>query len=1829
MNANALIEELQGLGVELWAEREQLRFRAPKGVLTEERLAALRSFKTQIVDLLRGAAPDTVTADIEGRHEPFPLTEVQEAYLLGRNESFGFGGVACHGYLEAVYPVLDPQLLEDAWNQLIVRHDMLRAEVSADGYQRVLPEVPRYRIAIEDGRDRLPSELERHLQATRSEMDHRLYPIGQWPMFELRLTRTQGADILHFSLDALVADWASAGILFSELNQLIHGHGNALPELEISFRDYVLTQRRMRDGAAYRQARDYWLARLDDLPPAPRLPTLSLPAAEPARFHRHHWRLPAGHWQALRQQAAEQGLTASNVVLAAYVAVLRRWSRGPDFSLNLTLLNRPSLHPQVHALVGDFTSVSLLEVRGAGDQPFHRRAAALGEQLFADLDHRLFSGVEVIREIGRRHGREAALMPVVFTSAIGLGGTGEAEIGCRLENGVTQTPQVFLDCQVRDDADGLEVNWDVRQGVFPAGLVDDMWEAFQTLLLDLAGGERWSATEPVVLPAWQTSTRARVNDTEAPVPDRLLHQAVLEQAALTPNADAVVAPGETLCYGDLVRRAGAVAGALRDRGCRAGDHVAIVMSKGVEQVVGVLGVLLAGAAYLPLEVTQPAKRRDKVLADAAVAAVLVQSPNRPRDLPEGLPVIEVDGLDATEDRPAAAGGDPDSLAYLIYTSGSTGDPKGVMITHRAALNTIEDINRRFEVTGADRVLGLAQLGFDLSVYDIFGPLSRGGALVLPDAQRGADPSHWAECVVRHEVTLWNSVPAQLRMLTHYLDAEPATLSSLRLALVSGDWVPLSLKANLHRHAPDSSLVALGGATEAAIWSNYHRVETVDPEWTSIPYGRPLANQGFRVLDADFRDRPVWVPGELYITGMGLATGYLGDAALTGARFFHHPVDGQRLYRTGDLARYLPSGELEFLGRDDGQVKIRGHRVELGEVEAALSAYPDVAAAAAVVAENDNGDRTLLGFVEAKRGTAPEPASPPVDAARRLAGHQLRDTDTEDAADQVDALHRAALASMLWLMREHGLFADRESRATLDQVLETLAVTPRHRWLVRRWLALLVARGWLAGDDVGGYRRTTALQAGDVERAWRRVGDSAARRDGGAGFVAYHEAHVARLPQLLSGEQNPFELLFPEGAQEPALALYRDDPVARYNNHAVAAFVNRLAVANERTEPLRILEIGAGTGATTEAVVPMLDGCRVEYLFTDLTPFFLSAARQRWRALPWMRFGLFDLDQDYRMQGLAANSLDVVIGAGVLNSTRDPGVAVDRIVELLAPGGWLILTEPTREHPHIMLTQGFMMEPAGDRETGAAPFLSHDGWLHLLASKGGKDHVCLPDSSHPMSAWGMNMIAARFKAERAPLSCESIRAFLAGRLPKYMIPSHLQVLDGLPLTANGKVDRNTLGGWLPAPMMGEDPAVEAPSDDPLEDSLRALWAAALGLPGIGRDDNFYDQGADSLVLARVAGQIRDTVPEAEGLTYDALLRQMLNEPTVAALAAALRSPADETTAKPTDGEAPAEAGTAQARPGSNALIVPFGGGDGPVRVLFHAALGTMDYFQHLGRALAAQQAGPVVGLAVADAEQYVSIPHQELIDRVADDYALRLLDEGYHRFQLIGYCLGGLLAMEVSRRLLERGVEVIDLTLVDSIPMFINTDEELAFEAIFAPNLNLDPVKDVFGEGLNEADVYRAIETLMQRHERHIPAGAMAALDGDEGLRAVAEAVRRRSMIPQDERLAEYARVAAGKAGVPVGPELIPALFRVCRHSMRAACVDPAPYVGDINYLRCQEQQSFGITAGVGHYAAPFWQNACLGEFNLIDVPGNHFSVIEPPHVDTVAAHLAETLRRAL
>ena len=301
---------------------------------------------------------------------------------------------------------------------------------------------------------------------------------------------------------------------------------------------------------------------------------------------------------------------------------------------------------------------------------------------------------------------------------------------------------------------------------------------------------------------------------------------------------------------------------------------------------------------------------------------------------------------------------------MLYTSGTTGEPKGVMISHRSVVNVVQDCNERFEVGPGDRFIGVSAFNFDLSVYDVFGALSAGAAIVLPDADRAADPAHWLELCDRFGVTIWNSVPAIAGLLAEQAEAGEPKLAALRLVMMSGDRIPPALPAALWRVKPDLRLMSLGGPTETTIWNISHPIASAHSELEPVPYGRPNANNRAYITDPDGLDCPDWVTGEICAAGAGLARGYWGDDARTAERFWFDEARRERLYRTGDLGRYLPDGTIDIAGRSDFQIKVNGYRIEAGEVETRLAAIEAVKQAAVVRQAGARGDRLVAHLVAA-------------------------------------------------------------------------------------------------------------------------------------------------------------------------------------------------------------------------------------------------------------------------------------------------------------------------------------------------------------------------------------------------------------------------------------------------------------------------------------------------------------------------------------------------------------------------------------------------------------------------------------------------------------------------------------------------------------------------------------------------------------------------------------------------------------------------------------------------------------------------------------------------
>jgi mycobactin phenyloxazoline synthetase len=731
--------------------------------------------------------------------------------------------------------------------------------------------------------------------------------------------------------------------------------GRDLPELSYTYRQY--RQAIEAEGAQPQPGRDadrdWWALRLPELPDPPALPSTGGRGSKQST-RRWHWLNPQTR-DALFARAQARGITPAMALAAGFANTLVRWSTTSRFLLNVPLFGRQPLHPDVDSLVGDFTSSLLLDVDLAGAHTAAARAQAVQGAMRTAAAHSAYPGLSVLRDLSRHRGTQV-LAPVVFTSALGLGELFSREVTDRFGTPgwiISQGPQVLLDAQVTEFDGGVLVNWDVREGMFPPGVIDAMFAYHIDELLRLASADdAWEAPGPPALPEAQRAVREAANARTAEPSGEALHDGFFRQAERQPDAPAVFASTGDLSYAQLRDQALAVAAALRAAGVATGETIAIMGPKTAEQIPALLGILSVGAVYLPIGADQPRDRAERILETGAVRLALVCGGR-----PLSVPVPELVLADILRDAPAnaeisSARIDPAALAYVLFTSGSTGEPKGVEVTHDAAMNTVEFIGRHFEIGPADRCLALSTLEGDISVMDVFVTLRTGGSLVVVDEAQRRDPDAWARLIETHQVTVLHFMPGWLEML---VEVGRGRLSSVRVIPTGGDWVRPEVVRRLQAEAPGLRFAGLGGATETPVHNSVFEVtEAIPEDWTALPFGVPLPNNACRVVDDTGADCPDWVPGEYWVSGRGIARGYRGRPDLTAERFVEH--DGRIWYRTGDLVRYWPDGTLEFVGRADHRVKISGYRVELGEVETALRRVPGVrTAVAALIAVSGESD----------------------------------------------------------------------------------------------------------------------------------------------------------------------------------------------------------------------------------------------------------------------------------------------------------------------------------------------------------------------------------------------------------------------------------------------------------------------------------------------------------------------------------------------------------------------------------------------------------------------------------------------------------------------------------------------------------------------------------------------------------------------------------------------------------------------------------------------------------------------------------------------------------
>lgn len=1369
----------------------------------------------------------------ENRYLPFPLTDMQQAYWVGRNEFFEGGNVACHIYTEVQFDDLDLERLNLAWQRLINRHEMLRAVVLPVGQQQILAEVPPYEIEVLDLRGQSPQEVESQLETVRQSLSHQVLKTDQWPLFEIRASRLgDQAFRLHISLDLLIADVLSLEIINRELSQLYQNPDTPLTPLELSFRDYVLAEVAIQNSESYQGALDYWRNRLATLPSAPELSLQkNLGSISQPRFTRLSARLDPVNWLRLKNRSTQAGLTPAGILLAAFAEVLKVWSEKPQFTLNLTLFNRLPLHPQVNDIVGDFTSSILLEVDDSTQDTFEARAQRLQEQLWKDLDHRCVGGIQVLRELSRIQDRASgAVMPIAFTSTLTQGTLGQdlftlGGLGEVVYN-ITQTPQVWLDHQVSEQKGALVFNWDVVEGLFSEGLLHDMFDAYCCLLQRLASDEEsWQKTWPEMaqetVPSAQLEQRAVINATGAPISAGMLHTLFAEQVFQRPLHPSVVSHNRTLTYEELDRRSNWVGYQLRQIGARPNTLVAVVMEKGWEQVVAVLGVLKSGAAYLPIDPGLPKERLCYLLEHGEVELILTQSwLNEEVEWPESVQRLCVDDKDVEglPDQSLNPVQSPEDLAYVIYTSGSTGLPKGVMINHRGAVNTIVDINQRFGVGPNDRVLALSSLSFDLSVYDIFGTLAAGGTIVIPKTSTANDPAHWVELITEEKVTIWNSVPALMEMFVEYAANRPEVLPCfLRLVLLSGDWIPVTLPDQIKGLVEGIQVISLGGATEASIWSILYPIETVAPAWKSIPYGKPMVNHRFYVLNEALEPCPEWVSGMIYIAGDGLAKGYWRDEEKTRSSFFDHPRTGERLYRTGDLGRYLPDGNIEFLGRKDFQVKIQGFRIELGEIEAALAQYPGLRAAVVTAVGEPQGNKRLVAYIvpeQKQDATISEP--------QNLTNEKDHQGNHQQEGIPLDPLER-----LKFEQRQPGLRQESErpyiqlTKPELDETLrEKYAERRSYRKFLQQPIPLEQFSRFLncllqlefEGLLLPKYRYASAGSLYPVQTYLYIKPD---RVEGvSAGGYYYHpkEHRLVLLSANAHIERSIHELTNQSIFDESAFSLFLIGQLSAITPLYGEASMHYVTL--EAGLMCQMLEMSAPACDIGLCQIGSLDFERIRHLFVlEESHVFLHCL-----------FG----------GGIAANEA--------------------RFQALLGDAG-----------EYRSFLQLLQQGPAKEK---------HSTTIGIASSS-------------------ISPLVQQSKTDG--IDMDTLRSFLKEKLPDYMMPSTFVTLDTLPLTPNGKVDRKALPSpdairsarrlekTDSSTLLSElnlQSAYVAPRDE-LEQTMVDIWQELLGIKQVGIHDNFFELGGHSLIAVRLFVQIEQRLGENLPLVT------LFQAPTIEQLASILR------------------------------------------------------------------------------------------------------------------------------------------------------------------------------------------------------------------------------------------------------------------------------------------------------------------------------------------------------
>ena len=898
---------------------------------------------------------------------------------------------------------------------------------------------------------------------------------------------------------------------------------------------------------------------------------------------------------------------------------------------------------------------------------------------------------------------------------------------------------------------------------------------------------------------------------------------------------------EEFTYGDVANMVSIIANELILSGAKPGDHISVSIPPSPEALCAILAVVWIGGAYIPINMNQPIERRKLIYKQAEIRYCLSTKNSNALAVEECVNII-VPSTSSLEQKellnrinnsseymrkllpyPSKA----DDTAYIIFTSGSTGTPKGVEIAHGSAVNTIDDIIERFDICEVDRAIGISALDFDLSVFDLFGMLSAGGSLaIIPDEKR-KEPEYWKMLIDEHNITVWNTVPALFEMLMIYSNPDDG-LANLRLVLVSGDWVKPNLYKELRMRSNHCRFIALGGATEASIWSNMFEVTEVDPSWDAVPYGKALSKQEFRIVENGV-DVPVGQRGELWIGGDGLSKGYVSMPEQTAVSFVIE--NGRRWYRTGDYGYLKPDGNIIFCGRKDNQVKLNGFRIELGEIDGKIRDLEDVNNSITILTGSGNSQYLATAVELNLASEVPDEE----DSLKSCTYNQSSDTSAQVCFE--NATDYATARLMLSVLNGDSNI----------KPLKCETISDAGRRIMGLWNSILKSNK-LTDIDVVNNNLEKLTNEGNIEFC----NELFKRKD------------IIR--DILTGKKSKFAILDDEVISPTKLMGQGDLPLLQ------SVIADKISSYYKRTKTKgEIVKIAILMGRNGENIIPILEKIsndieKIELVFLETSDALLRKAELNLSKLK-LKTSYVKCDFTHINEELIG-AIDIIIAFNSMHLFRNVHEGLRILRLMLSESGYIVAGESTCLEPLGLISAAIVEDGfanyTDERTYTGSPTLTLNSWIHAINKSG--LHIIDYDTSI-MKNFSIILIDNKSKTGENFIS--DIREHCKSQLLSYMVPSKFALTSVFPLTQNGKVDRNTIASWFEKSNSTGSLAISTETEKCIADILAEL----IGLSEVFSDTDFFEVGGDSLLAVRLINAIKTR------FAVDITMRELFDSRTV--------------------------------------------------------------------------------------------------------------------------------------------------------------------------------------------------------------------------------------------------------------------------------------------------------------------------------------------------------------